>query len=75
MTPEEHLLWHELFAILRSLAESKFEKGAIEHRGNGLITDMSLEELEQAELEEIIDLVHYRLAKLYKHSQATTTLE
>jgi len=66
MTEQEEKLWKDLFGILKVLAKNKFAKGAIEHRGNGMITDMTLEQLEEAELEEIIDLVHYRLAKLYK---------
>lgn len=70
MSPENHELFHQLMFILQQLAEAKFEKGAKEHGGR--ITDMTLEELEQAELEELIDLLHYRMAKIYKRGRPSS---
>lgn len=64
MTQEQHELFHQLFFVLQQLAETKYAKGAKEH--GGLITDMTMDELEAAELDEIIDLCHYRIAKIYK---------
>lgn len=71
MNQEQHELFHKLFFILEQLAEPKYERGALEH--GGLITDLTEEQLEAAELEEIIDLVHYRLAKILRrrNDQAT----
>lgn len=64
MNDEQLRLWNRLMEIFEELAQLKFEKGTIEH--SGLITDLSLEELELAETEEIIDLVHYRITKILK---------
>ena len=61
---DQHELFHQLMFVLTQLAEPKFMKGAKEH--GGYITDLTEEELEQAELEEMIDLLHYRLAKILK---------
>lgn len=56
--------------IFTQLAEPKFEKGVKEHKTK--ITDLSDEELEMHELEEIIDLVHYRVARMLKRLDSKT---
>lgn len=64
MNEKQHELFHQLMFIFQQLAEVKFEKGTKDNKG--YITDLTFEQLEQAELEEMIDLVHYRVAKLLK---------
>lgn len=76
MSEEQLKLWQDLIKIFEQLAVVKFKKGTVEH--SGFITDLTLDELEQAETEEIIDLVHYRMAKILKklkeNEQATNSI-
>lgn len=60
-----------LVLLLKELAKPKYEKGAIEHNSN--IWDYTDEELEFAELEEMIDLIVYRLTRILKRRQNGTT--
>lgn len=64
MNDDQHLHFHQLIFLLQQLAEPKYEKGAIEHGGN--IWDLSDKALEAAELEEMIDLMVYRLTRILK---------
>jgi hypothetical protein len=64
MKPDQHEHFHQLIFLLQQLAEPKYENGAIEHNSN--LWDYTDEQLEAAELEEIIDLVTYRLARILK---------
>lgn len=64
MNEEQHHHFHQLIHLLEQLGEPKYEKGAIEHGGN--IWDLTDDQLEQAELEEMIDLMVYRLTRLLK---------
>lgn len=64
MNNEQKQLWQKLIDIFEQIAELKFANGTIEHPGK--ITDMTYEQLELAETEEIIDLVHYRMTKILK---------
>jgi hypothetical protein len=65
LTPDQDEFYGKLLTYLTTLTRPKFEAGAAEHKGN--IWDLTEEQLEQAELEEIIDLMHYRLTKMMKH--------
>lgn len=58
----EHL--HQLVEGFHQIMEPKYTRGALEHGGN--IWDLSDDELEAMELEEIIDLCVYRLTRLLK---------
>lgn len=60
MSEAQHKSFHELAWLFEKISEPKFMKGAKEH--GGLITDLTEEQLEQAILEEIIDLVWYTMA-------------
>jgi hypothetical protein len=64
MDENQHEHFHNLMFLLQQIAEPKYEKGAIEHNSN--LWDYTDEQLEAAELEEIIDLLTYRLARLLK---------
>lgn len=64
MSDDQHEHFHNLMFLLTQLAEPKYSKGAEEHGTN--IWDMTDEELELAELEEIIDLAVYRLTRILK---------
>lgn len=64
MSEDQHQHFHELMFTLLQLAEVKYEKGAIEHNSN--LWEYTDEELEAAELEELIDLITYRMARILK---------
>lgn len=64
MSNEQHNHFHQLIFLLERFAEPKYEKGAIEHGGN--IWDLTDEQLEAAEFEEMIDLMVYRLTRILK---------
>jgi hypothetical protein len=64
MSEEQHQHFHQLIFLLERFAEPKYEQGAIEHGGN--IWDMSDEQLEAEELNEMIDLLVYRLTRIHK---------
>lgn len=68
MNQDQHEIFHQLMFLAEQVMEPKFEQGAIEH--GGLITDLSDEELEAAELEEMIDLLVYRLTRILKRRAA-----
>jgi hypothetical protein len=69
MSSEQHEHVHQLVYLLQTLMEPKYEKGALEHGGN--IWDLTDQELEAAELEEMIDLLVYRLTRLLKRRDAS----
>jgi len=64
MTPEQLAHYEALLALMEPLTRAKYTKGALEH--GGILGDLSDEELFEAETEEIIDLLHYRLSRLLK---------
>lgn len=64
MTEEQHNHFHKLMFLLDRLAEPKYTAGALEHGTN--IWDMTDAQLEQEELNEMIDLLTYRLTRLLK---------
>jgi hypothetical protein len=64
MSEEQHQHFHQLIFLLERFAEPKYEQGAIEHGGN--IWDLSDEQLEAEELNEMIDLIVYRLTRILK---------
>lgn len=64
MTEEQHQHVHQLVYLLQTLLEPKYEIGAKQHGGN--IWQMTDEELEHEELNEIIDLCVYRLTRILK---------
>lgn len=64
MSEEQHEHIHQLIFLLGQFAEPKYEKGALEHGTN--LWEYSDEELEAFEMEEIIDLVIYRLTRILK---------
>lgn len=66
MNPEEEKIFNQIISLFEERNRVKFENGAEEHRGNGTILDMTFEQLEQAEEQEIQDLVNYRMAKVLK---------
>lgn len=70
MNKENHELFHKLMFIFEQLAEPKFEAGAIEH--GGMLTDMTDEQLEMHELEELIDMVVYRMTRILKRNVSPT---
>jgi hypothetical protein len=61
---EEH--FEALMALVEPLARAKYTSGAIEH--TGVLGDLTDEQLFEAETEEIIDLLHYRLSRLLKRA-------
>lgn len=64
MTEEQHNHVHQLVYLLQTLIEPKYEQGAKEHGGN--LWDMTDEQLEAEELQEMIDLLTYRLTRVLK---------
>ena len=64
MNEEQHNHVHQLVYLLQTLLEPKYEQGAKEHGGN--IWDMTDEQLEAEELNEMIDLLVYRLTRVLK---------
>lgn len=69
MDEEQHQHVHQLIYLLQTLLEPKYEAGAIEHGGN--IWDMTDEQLEAEETNEMIDLLVYRLTRLLKKQMET----
>lgn len=61
----DHL--HQLVDEFHKIMEPKYINGAIEHQGK--LWEVSDEELEWFETEEIIDLAVYRLTRLLKRKQ------
>lgn len=64
MTPQQHEHVHHLVYLLQTLLEPKYEAGAKEHGGN--IWELSDEQLEAEETNEMIDLLVYRLTRILK---------
>jgi len=64
MSQAQHEHFHQLIFLLERFAEPKYEAGAIEHKGN--IWELSDEQLEAEELNEMIDLIVYRLTRILK---------
>lgn len=64
MTEEQHNHVHQLVYLLQTLIEPKYEQGAKEHGGN--LWDLTDEQLEAEELQEMIDLLTYRLTRVLK---------
>lgn len=65
MKPAQHEHFREIMYVLRKMAQSKYEKGAIEHNSN--LWEFTDEELFIAETEEMIDLLMYRLTRILKN--------
>ena len=71
MDEDNHALFHQLIFMFEQLAEPKYEEGAIEH--GGVLTDMTEEELDIHELNELIDLVMYRMTRILKKRDQDST--
>lgn len=64
MNEDQHHHFHAIFSLIERLAEPKYSKGAVEHGGN--IWELSDEDLEIAELAEMIDFLVYRATRIKK---------
>lgn len=64
MRKKQHEHVHQLVYLLQTLLEPKYSQGAKEHGGN--IWDMTDAQLEEEELNEMIDLITYRLTRILK---------
>lgn len=62
---EQH--YEALIELMGPLTKAKYTKGALEH--GGVLGDLTDEELFEAETEEIIDLLHYRLSRLLRRAK------
>lgn len=58
--------YEALMVLLEALNREKYTRGAIEH--SGVLGDLTDEQLFEAETEEILDLVNYRLSRLLRRS-------
>lgn len=64
---QEHLA--SILEYIGEVMAAKYTAGAIEHGGN--IWDMTVDQLEHEELNEMIDLLVYRVTKILKKQNTT----
>lgn len=73
MTKHQEEVYMQMIYLLAQLSRAKYEPGAKKYKTKML--DWTYEELEQHELEEMLDLIHYRLAKMLKRRLELKTVK
>lgn len=65
----DHEYYHQLLFLFQQLGEPKYMAGAKKYPKK--MWEYTQEELEAHELEELLDMVHYRLAKILSRQNDT----
>lgn len=64
MNEQQEAHFEAVMALVEPLGKAKYAAGAIEH--TGVLGDLTDEQLFDAETDEIIDLLWYRLTRIHK---------